>query len=94
VVTSEILNWVLFVILVAVLLVKAYALIDAVVRKPALYQAADKQSKTLWVVILAVSLGLQLLLQSAIQPLNLIGTVAACVYLADVRPALRGLRRY
>lgn len=78
----------------ALLVVKAFALADAVYRKDAFYVAADKQNKAFWVILLAVFLVLQVLLWSPIQLLNLVGTVAAGVYLADVRPALRSMRRY
>lgn len=90
--------WVIFVVLVAL---KLFALVDAISRKQVLYSAADKLNKGLWVAILVLSLALQvifsapqLLLGFPVQPLNLAGTVATCVYLADVRPAIRALRRY
>jgi Protein of unknown function (DUF2516) len=77
----------------AVLLaVKLFALCDAVIRKDALYVAADKQNKAFWLLLLAVFLVLHILLQDPRHILNLIGTVAALVYLADVRPALRALQ--
>ena len=78
----------------ALLAVKVFALADAVYRKDAFYVAADKQNKAFWIIILAVFLVLQALLWSPIQLLNLVGTVAAGVYLADVRPTLRSMRRY
>lgn len=82
---------VLFYLLIAL---KLFALADAVYRKDAFYVAADKQNKAFWIILLAVFLVLQVLLWSPIQLLNLIGTVAVGVYLADVRPALRSMRRY
>lgn len=85
---------VLRVLFFGLLAVKIFALADAVYRKDALFVAADKQNKAFWLVLLAVFLVLQVLLWSPLQPLNLIGTVAAFVYLADVRPTLRAMRHY
>jgi uncharacterized membrane protein YdfJ with MMPL/SSD domain len=73
---------------------KVFALTDAAYRKDAFYVAADKQNKAFWLILLAVFLALQLLLRYPLQPLNLVGTVAAGVYLADVRPTLRAMRHY
>ena len=85
---------VLRVLFFALLAVKIFALVDAVYRKDAFYVAADKQNKAFWLILLAVFFILQVLLWSPLQPLNLAGTVAACVYLADVRPTLRAMRHY
>jgi hypothetical protein len=71
------------------LLVKVFAVGDALIRKDALYVAADKQNKAFWLLLLIVFLALHIILPSVLNPLNLIGTVAALVYLADVRPVLR-----
>ncbi|MGH3448769.1 MAG: DUF2516 family protein [Nocardioidaceae bacterium] len=75
--------------------VKVFALSDAVTRKHELYLAADKQSKVFWLVLLGVFTALHILLRPpSFQPLNLIGDVAALVYLVDVRPALRTMHQY
>ena len=44
---------------------------------------------SLWLLLLVVFLALHIIVPSVLNPLNLIGTVAALVYLADVRPVLR-----
>jgi hypothetical protein len=75
------------------LVVKVFAAVDALIRKDAFYVAADKQSKAFWLLILVVFLALHVLLPSPITILNLIGTVAALVYLADVRPTLRSMHQ-
>jgi hypothetical protein len=79
---------------VALLAVKLFALIDAL-RYPAdAYRAAGKWTKQGWVILLAVAVVLQL--APGLVPLALVGlalTIAAFVYLADVRPALSSLRR-
>ena len=82
------------VILIPLLGMKIFALADAAYRKDAFFVAADKQNKAFWLIILAIFLILQVLLRSPLQMLNLIGTVAAGVYLADVRPTLRAMRHY
>ncbi|MBA2638776.1 MAG: DUF2516 family protein [Nocardioidaceae bacterium] len=70
---------------------KAFAFVDAVTRPAAAFNAADKQTKQFWLIVLGLFLFAHLLLWRPIGILNLIGTVAALVYLADVRPALRAL---
>jgi hypothetical protein len=82
------------VLLIPVLAMKIFALADALYRKDAFYVAADKQNKAFWLLLLAVSLILQLIWHSPLGWLNLLGTVVAGVYLADVRPTLRSMRQY
>ena len=80
---------------VATLAFKVFALIDAAVRPDAAYSAAEKQTKTLWLVLLGLAVGIQLLSGNLFGPLgiNLFGLVAAIVYIVDVRPAVRALGR-
>ena len=81
--------------------VQMWALFDCVKAKPSEFEAAFKRSKGFWTAITAVSalmgffylfsafyagLGIQLIL-------NLAACVGAGIYLADVRPALRQVRR-
>ncbi len=82
------------VLLIPILGMKIFALADAAYRKDAFYVAADKQNKAFWLIILAIFLILQILVRSPLQMLNLVGTVAAGVYLVDVRPTLRAMRHY
>ena len=70
---------------------KAVAFVDAVVRPEAVFVASGKQTKSFWLLILGLALVANMLLWSPIGILNLIGTVAALVYLADVRPAVKSL---
>ncbi len=81
-------------ILIPLLVMKIFALADAAYRKDAFFVAADKQNKAFWLILLAIFLVLQVLIRSPLQMLNLIGTVAAAVYLVDVRPTLRAMRHY
>ena len=69
---------------------KLWALIDASTRPTAAYPAAGKLTKVAWVAILAAALVLGWF--SVLGLFGLIGTVAAIVYLVDVRPAVRELR--
>jgi hypothetical protein len=77
----------------ALLGVKVFAVGDALIRPDAYYVAADKQNKAFWLLLLVVFLALHLLTSyDPISTLSLIGTVAAFVYLADVRPILRSMQ--
>lgn len=79
------------VVFLALLAVKAFAFVDALVRPAAAYVAAEKLTKHAWLLILGLVVAAALLLSSSI--LMLIGTVAAFVYLLDVRPALASVTR-
>ena len=72
------------------LVLKIWALADAVYRPAPAYVAAGKLTKLAWVAILAVAV----LLTGGdfLGLLGLVAVVAAIVYLVDVRPAVRGVR--
>ncbi len=70
---------------------KIFALVDAATHRAEAYPAADKQTKTVWLIILGLSVAAQMLIRAPLSLLNLVGIVAAIVYLVDVRPALRSL---
>jgi hypothetical protein len=72
---------------------EAWAFVDAVSHKPEVFEAAGKQTKTMWLVILGIALAAHMLIWHPIHLLNLIGAVASIVYLVDVRPALRSMTR-
>ncbi len=70
---------------------KLWALVDACTRPADAYVATGKLTKVAWVAILAVAV---LLGGTDVLGLfGLLGIVAAIVYLVDVRPAVRELRR-
>jgi hypothetical protein len=75
--------------------VKIFAFVNCLTYSNASYPAAGKLTKAAWGAILGLGLILQILLvgSSPINLINLAFTIAAFVYLADVRPALAGLRR-
>ena len=71
--------------------IKLWALVDSITRPGPAFPAAGKLTKPLWVGILAAAV----LLGGAdvFGLFSLLGTVAAIVYLVDVRPAVAELRR-
>lgn len=69
----------------AVFAATGYAFVHAAMQRPDAYTAADKLTKPVWLVILAVG-GLLCLLWSVMGAS--IAAVAAGVYLVDVRPKL------
>lgn len=92
----DLLELVLSLVVVVVLLI---SFIDASVRPAAAYDAASKQSKGFWLVILGVATAATVFLGAGgiggggLGIFGIIGLIAALVYLVDVRPAIRDLRR-
>ncbi|RHW23553.1 DUF2516 family protein [Nocardioides immobilis] len=74
------------------LVIKIFAFVNALLYSAESYLAADKLNKPTWCILLGVAVVLQLL-PLPLTIVNLAMTIAALVYLADVRPALAGLRR-
>jgi hypothetical protein len=70
----------------------AWALVDAVIRPAPAFVAAGKLTKPAWLAITAVA-GVVVYYFGLLSFLGLPAVVAAVVYLVDVRPAVRGLRR-
>jgi hypothetical protein len=77
----------------AILVVELFALIDAAIRPEASYRATGKQSKPFWLAVLGVALALTLFGGGGFGFLGIAALVAAIVYLVDVRPRLREVRR-
>jgi uncharacterized membrane protein YvlD (DUF360 family) len=76
----------------AVVALAAWALVDALIRPAPGYVAAGKLTKPAWSAITALSLVLAYFVPS-FSFLWLPAVIAAIVYLVDVRPAIRALRR-
>jgi hypothetical protein len=75
---------------VAALACELFALVDALRHRPDAFVAAGKRTKNFWTILLLVAVVLGVVtLFNALNMFGLIGFVAAAVYLADVRPALR-----
>ena len=72
-----------------VFVIQAWAFVDAVSHRPEAFVAADKLTKPAWLIILGIALVAHMLIWSPVSFLNLIGAVAAIVYIVDARPALR-----
>jgi hypothetical protein len=70
---------------------KGYALIDALRVPKQAFPAAGKLTKPIWSGILGVALVLDVALFPSLSIFLLLGVVAAGVYLADVRPAVRAI---
>jgi hypothetical protein len=83
-------NLLLLVVGLVVLGLKLWALVDSCVRPAPAYAAAGKLSKIAWIAILAAAVLLSG--TGVLNLLGLLGTIAAIVYLVDVRPAVRSMR--
>ena len=80
----------MLVVLVVLLAVKGFAFVNALTWSVEAYDAAGKLTKQAWCAITGLGFAAQLILISS-SPLGIIHlafTIAALVYLADVRPAL------
>ncbi len=75
----------------AIFVIQAWAFLDAVSRRADAFVAADKMTKKAWLVILGVALAAHMLFWNPINILNIIGTVAALVYMVDARPVLKSI---
>ncbi len=80
---------VMFVVFVVMLGIKGFAFINSLLYSAEAYQAAGKLTKTGWSVITGLGFAAQLILGGSLGFINLVFIIAALVYLADVRPALR-----
>lgn len=76
------------------LVVKIFAFVNSLMHSNEEYEAAGKLTKTAWSLILGLGVVVQLLLGGPLGLLNIVFTIAAFVYLADVRPAIAELRRH
>ena len=80
------------VVFYGVLALALWAFVDALVRPAAAYVAAGKLSKPAWMAITALA-ALVIYFRGPMDFFGLPAVIAAVVYLVDVRPAVRGLRR-
>jgi hypothetical protein len=91
------LTYFFFALGVAAFVVEAWAFVDAITRPKAAFPAAGKQTKPLWLVILGVAtvIGLYSALYGVgpTSILTVAAFIAAAIYLADVRPKVRGFKR-
>ena len=83
---------VMLVVTLGVLALAVWAFVDALVRPAPAYVAAGKLTKPAWMGIPAVA-ALIIWFMGPLSFLGLPAVIAAVVYLVDVRPAVRGLKR-
>ena len=81
------------VVALVLLVVKIFAFVNSLLWSSESYEAAGKLTKPAWTIILGLGAVVQLVFPGVINLLNLAFTIAALVYLADVRPALASLTR-
>jgi hypothetical protein len=81
----------MFVLTLGAFAMQVFALVDAARHPASAFEAAGKLTKQKWLIILAVAaaVGFISLGNPRFLFLLIIGVVAAGVYLADVRPAVR-----
>jgi hypothetical protein len=68
--------------------VQGFAFIDATRHRPDAYPAIDRGTKTGWLIGLGLGVVAHALFWDPLSILNLIGIVAALIYVLDVRPNL------
>jgi hypothetical protein len=83
---------IMLVVFFVLLAVKIFAFGSSLLYSGEAYNAANKLTKPAWCIILGLGVVLQLI-GSPIGILSIAFTIAAFVYLADVRPALAQLTR-
>jgi Protein of unknown function (DUF2516) len=94
-VVGELYTWTDRLLFYAIVLLRIWAVVDCLTRKAAAFKAAERLTKPAWLAILVLAgllgtfLGRADSAHSEIQVFSLISIVAAAVYLADVRPAVR-----
>ncbi|WP_432544746.1 DUF2516 family protein [Kineococcus sp. SYSU DK002] len=82
---------VLLILGIAALGLEVWALIDCARRPAAAFVAAGKRTKNFWLAITAVATAVGFVsVFSVLGIFGVLGVVGAAVYLADVRPAVRG----
>jgi hypothetical protein len=84
--------WVFTLLFWGALALIAWAFVDALLRPATSYVAAGKLTKPAWVAITGIA-GAICYYFGPMSFLGLPAIIAGVVYLVDVRPALRGLRR-
>jgi hypothetical protein len=84
-------NGVMTIVHLALLVVTLFAFISSLLYPAEAYRAAGKWTKQGWSILLGVAVFLPLFISLGLIQIAL--TIAALVYLADVRPALSSLRR-
>lgn len=85
-------GWVSLAIQLVLIALAIFAFVDSAMHPAEAYVAAGKWTKPAWMIVLGLAVVLQMTFVGGMI-LQLAFTVAALVYIVDVRPALSGLRR-
>jgi len=72
---------------------KLVAFVDSLRYPEGAYPAANKQTKTLWVVITGASAALQFFFNYPVGLFSIAGTIVVIIYFVDVRPAVSQFKR-
>ena len=80
---------VLHLLLLALIAFKVFAFVDSAIRPGPAYEAAGKLTKVAWMIFLGLAALVDLKWGGIMSVLTILGTIAAIVYMVDVRPALR-----
>jgi hypothetical protein len=83
--------WTDQVLFYGMLAIQVWAFVDCATRKAAAFPAANRLTKASWLAITGFSGAITALIGTPLNPLALIAVIAASVYLADVRPAVRDI---
>ena len=81
----------MLVLSVVTFVAQAFALVDASRHRPDAFPAVDRGTKTGWLIGLGLGVVAHMMIWNPISLLNLVGIVAALVYLLDVRPSLQAI---
>ncbi|MGB9378672.1 MAG: DUF2516 family protein [Mycobacteriales bacterium] len=80
---------VVLVMWIGALLLQGFAAVHCLVQRQDAFPAADKWNKWGWTAITVVAFLVTFVYRNPINLLPLVGFIASCVYLVDVRPAVR-----
>ena len=80
----------LWIVGLGLLVLKGYAFVDCLRRGDAAFPAHGKLTKPAWLAITGFSALFQLLFGGVLNLPSILGTVAAIVYVVDVKPAVSG----
>lgn len=82
---SSLSGYLLLAVSLALFALKAWAMADCVGRKPGEFVVIQTMQKNGWLIVLGLALLVHLIQWNPLSLLNLAGTVAAAVYLAQLR---------
>src|SRR6476661_1605043 len=84
-------NLIMALLSLVMFVVQAFAFVDATRHRPDAFPAVDRGTKTGWLIGLGLGVVAHMMIWNPLSLLNLIGIVAALVYVTDVRPSLQAI---